>query len=77
MEFYQLWKRGPEAAYAIVREWQAYLVRQRKRLASARRLKRREQIDALMKFIEAKLTKTVELSHAKQALIDCQLCSWT
>ncbi|MEW6610647.1 MAG: integrase core domain-containing protein [Patescibacteria group bacterium] len=77
MEFYQLWKRDPHAAYAIVKEWQVYLVRQRKRLASARRLKRQEQIEALMKFIDAKLTQTVELSHAKQALIDCQLCSWT
>ena len=77
MEFYQLWKRDSEAAHAIARKWQGYLARQRKRLASARRMKRTEQIEALMKFIEAKLTQTVDLSEAKQALIDCQLCSWT
>lgn len=77
MEFYRLWQRDPNAAHAIARKWRGYLMRQRKRLASARRLKRQEQIEALMKFIEAKLTQTVDLSSAKQALIDCQLCSWT
>ena len=54
MEFYQLWKRNPQASYAIARKWHGYLVRQRKRLASARRMKRTEQINALMKFIDAK-----------------------
>ncbi len=77
LEFYHLWQENKEAAQAIARKWQGYLARQRKRLASARRMKRREQIDALMKFIEAKLTKTVELTQANQALINCQLCSWT
>lgn len=77
MEFYALWKRDPEAAHAITRKWQGYLLRQRKRLASARRLKRQEQVEALMKFIDAKLNKTVELSPVKQGLVDCQLCSWT
>lgn len=77
VEFYVLWKENPEAAHAITKKWQTYLLKQRKRLASARRMKRKEQIDALMKFIDAKLNKTVELPQAKQALIDCQLCSWT
>jgi len=77
VEFHRLWKENKEAAYAITRRWRAYLLKQRKRLASARRMKRTEQINALMKFIDAKLTQTVELPQAKQALIDCQLCSWT
>jgi transposase InsO family protein len=77
LEFYHLWKRDAEAAHAIARKWQGYLIRQGRRLASARRMKRQEQIEALMKFIDAKLNKTVDLTHAKQALIDCQLCSWT
>lgn len=77
MEFYQLWKKDPEATHVIVKKWQAYLLNQRKRLATARKMKRKEQIEALMKFIDAKLKKTVELSSAKQSLINCQLCSWT
>lgn len=77
MEFYRLWKREPDAAYAIVRRWQNYLARQRKRLYEARRIKRQEQVQALLQFIDAKLNKKVELQNAKQALIDCQLCSWT
>lgn len=77
MEFYRLWKKDPEAAHAITRKWQAYLLNQRKRLASARKMKRKEQVEALMKFIDAKLNKPVELSNAKQSLINCQLCSWT
>jgi hypothetical protein len=77
LEFYRLWKEDPEAAHAIVRKWQAYLLNQRKRLASARKMKRKEQIEALMRFIDAKLNKTVEIEEAKQSLINCQLCSWT
>lgn len=75
-EFYQLWKRNPAKAYAITEKWQQYLARQRKRLYGARRIKRQEQVENLMKFIDAKLNKKVELPNAKQALIDCQLCSW-
>lgn len=77
MEFYQLWKKSPDEAYAIVRKWQNYLARQRKRLYATRRIKRQEQVENLMQFIDAKLNKKVELQNAKQALIDCQLCSWT
>lgn len=76
MEFYRLWKRSPEEAYAIVRKWQDYLARQRKRLYATRRVKRKEQVENLMQFIDAKLNKKVELQNAKQALINCQLCSW-
>jgi transposase len=76
MEFYRLWKKNPEEAYAISRKWQHYLARQRKRLYDRRRIQRQEQVENLMKFIDAKLNKKVELQTAKQALIDCQLCSW-
>lgn len=76
MEFYQLWKNNPDEAQTIARKWQNYLARQRKRLYSARRMKRKEQIENLMQFIDAKLNKKVELKIAKQSLINCQLCSW-
>ncbi|PIT96535.1 hypothetical protein COT82_02655, partial [Candidatus Campbellbacteria bacterium CG10_big_fil_rev_8_21_14_0_10_35_52] len=55
MEFHDLWKENPEAAYKITRKYQAYLKKQKIRLANARRIKKREQIEALMKFIDAKL----------------------
>jgi len=56
MEFYLLWKGDPKAAYKIVDAYRGYLKRQSKRLASSRRLKRKEQIEKLMLFIDAKLT---------------------
>ena len=77
MEFYQLWKRDPEAAQAIAGKWQNYLARQRKRLSVARRIKRKEQVENLMRFIDAKLNKKVELNASKLNLVKCQLCSWT
>lgn len=76
MEFYALWKKNPEKAYAIVKKWQVYLKKQRLRLAKARRIKKKEQIETLMKFIDAKLKHTKqEVEEAKLQLIDCQLCS--
>lgn len=77
MEFYELWKKDPQAAQAIVQKYQAYLIRQRHRLGTTRRVKRKEQLNALMQFIDAKLHQPTLLSQAKQALINCQLCSWT
>lgn len=78
MEFYELWKKDPREAYAIVKKYQTYLVKQRVRLASARRIKKKEQIEAVMRFIDAKLSsRKVELEESKFNLIDCQLCSWT
>ncbi len=78
MEFYELWKKKPEKAHAIAKKWRAYLAKQRKRLASARRMKRAEQIEALMAFIDAKLSpQKVELEEVKLQLINRQLCSWT
>lgn len=76
MEFYALWKKNPVAAHAIAATYRTYLVRQRQRLASARRIKRKEQIEKLMQFIDAKLTPKVELTPYKMALVNCQLCSW-
>lgn len=75
MEFYQLWKKNPEVAYQISEKWQNYLKRQKKRLAESRRLKRREQIEKLMQFIDAKLNKKVDLKVYKLNLLKCQLCS--
>lgn len=81
MEFYQLWKENPAQAYAIKNKYQAYLERQRKRLASARRIKKKEQIEKVMQFIDAKLnqnqTTTFNLQPYKLELIKCELCSWT
>ena len=76
MEFYALWKKNPEAAYAITEKWQEYLRRQRLRLAKARRIKKKEQIETLMKFIDAKLERNKQgVEEAKLQLINCQLCS--
>src|SRR3990167_1162249 len=75
MQFYALWKQSPERARSIVQAYQVYLAKQRKRLASARRIKRGEQIQKLMEFIDVKLNKKVGITNAKNALINCQLCS--
>jgi len=76
MEFYALWKKNPKETYAIVAKWQEYLRKQRLRLASARKIKKKEQINTLMKFIDAKLTqKKDDIENAKIQLIDCKLCS--
>jgi len=75
MEFFHLWKKNPEKAFQITEKWQNYLRRERMRLANSRRLKRKEQIEKLMQFIEAKLTKKVELNTYKLDLVRCELCS--
>lgn len=76
MEFYRLWKKSPEQAYTIVAKWQEYLKKQRIRLARSRRIKKKEQVDALMNFIDTKLqNKKEEVEDAKLQLINCQLCS--
>ncbi|MDP3989079.1 MAG: integrase core domain-containing protein [bacterium] len=76
MEFYELWKKDPSEAIAITKKYQSYLLKQRIRLASARKIKKKEQVEALMKFIDAKLeNKKSKISVAKLQLINCQLCS--
>lgn len=76
MEFYKLWKKNPQKAYAMTKKWQEYLKKQRIRLARARRIKKKEQIETLMKFIDAKLNhKKQEIEKAKSQPINCQLCS--
>jgi len=76
MEFYALWKKNPEKAYAITEEWQEYLKKQRIRQAKARKIKKKEQIESLMRFIDAKLKeKKGEIKKAELQLINCQLCS--
>ncbi len=75
MAFYQLWKEDPGQAYKIVEKWQSYLKKQSKRQAQSRKIKRKDQIEALMKFIDAKLNKNKGLNKAKLQLINCQLCS--
>ena len=76
MKFYELWKQNPAKAYVLTARWQSYLKRQRKRLAESRRLKRKEQIEALMNFIDTKLNhQNKGLKEVKLQLINCQLCS--
>jgi len=75
LQFYYLWKENPEAAYQIVKKWQGYLRRQRIRQTQTRKIKRKEQIEALMNFIDAKLNKNKGLNQIKLQLINCQLCS--
>lgn len=68
MAFYELWKVNPKAAYQIKDKYQDYLKRQARRQACARRLKRREQIEALMQHIDAVLSEKLTIKK-------CQLCS--
>lgn len=76
IEFHELWKRNPEAAYAIKNTYQTYLTKQRIRLANARRIKRKEQIESLMRFIDAKLNnKKVVVNQSRLQLINRELCS--
>lgn len=81
MEFYQLWKENPAKAYAIKDKYHVYLEKQRKRLSTVRKIKRKEQIEKVMHFIDAKLSQNqplkVDLRHYKSELIKCELCSWT
>lgn len=73
--FYELWKIDKEKAFAIVNKYQKYLTKQRIRLASARRIKKADQVQKLMEFIDIKLNKKVGIIKAKNNLINCQLCS--
>lgn len=76
MEFYQLWKTNPNKAYVIKNKYQNYLQKQRIRLAGARKIKKKEQIEKLMKFIEAKLKDNkTQIKRSRLGLINCQLCS--
>lgn len=76
MEFHKLWQSDPEKAFQITEKWQTYLKKQRIRLANARKIKKKEQIEALMKFISAKLEKNkTQINRSKLQLINCQLCS--
>ena len=75
MAFYELWKTDKEKAFAIVRTYQGYLAKQRRRLAGARRVKKTEQVQKLMEFIDVKLNQKVGLKRAKESLVNCQLCS--
>lgn len=76
MEFYKLWKERPEEAMVITKEYQIYLAKQRKRLADSRRIKKENQINTLMRFIDAKLKDNLpQIKRSKLQLISCQLCS--
>lgn len=56
MEFYGLWKKKPKTAYKIKDKWQKYLTKQAKRQHTARRMNKKERIEALMQHIDAVLT---------------------
>jgi len=81
IEFYRLWEKDPQRAHKIKDEYQKYLNKQRKRLANARKIKKKEQIEKLMEFIDAKLgqknNQKVDLKSYKLELTKCELCSWT
>lgn len=57
MEFYRLWKVDPGAAYKIKDKWQRYLNRQSKRQHTARRMRKKEKIQALMEHIDSVLNQ--------------------
>ncbi len=75
MEYFTLWKTDKKEAEKITEKYQKYLLKQKIRLAGARKIKRQDQIEKLMQFIEVKLNKTVGIIKAKNQLINCQLCS--
>lgn len=76
MEFYELWKKNSNQAFQITEKWQSYLRKQKIRLANARKIKRKEQTEALMTFIAAKLEENkTQINRSKLQLINCQLCS--
>jgi len=76
MEFYKLWQENPDEAYSITKKYQTYLLKQKIRLANARKIKRKEQIENLMKFIDAKLKDNkTQIQRSRLQLINCQLCS--
>lgn len=56
MEFYRLWKADPEEAYKIKDKWNNYLIRQARRQHTARRMRKKEKIKALMEHIDSILT---------------------
>jgi len=73
--FYELWKVDKEKAYEIVETYQKYLKKQSFRLARARKIKKKEQVEKLMEFIDVKLNEKVGIKKAINSLIHCQLCS--
>ena len=73
--FHELWKVDKEKAYSIVETYQKYLKKQSLRLASARRIKKKEQVERLMEFIDIKINEKVGIKKAINSLIHCQLCS--
>ena len=73
--FHELWKTDREKAFAIVNKYQSYLAKQSRRLASARKIKKKDQIQKLMEFIDVKLNEKIGIKRIKESLINCQLCS--
>lgn len=73
--FHELWKVDKKKAYEIVETYQKYLKKQSMRLASARRIKKKEQVEKLMEFIDVKINEKVGIKKAINSLIHCQLCS--
>ena len=56
MEFYSLWTKDPKKAHEIADTNRTYLKKQSKRLATSRKLKKKELIEQLMRQIDAKLS---------------------
>lgn len=57
IEFHELYKKNPEDAYKIVKNWEEYLNKQRKRQMNSRKIKKREKIDKLIQQIDVRLAK--------------------
>ena len=73
--FHELWKVDKAKAYGIVETYQKYLRKQSIRLASARRINKKEQVEKLMEFIDVKINEKVGIKKAINSLIHCQLCA--
>jgi transposase InsO family protein len=57
MQFYELWKKDPDKAFAITKKYQVYLKRQKMKQANSRRMRKKEQIEKLMLEIDQKVIK--------------------
>jgi len=56
IEFYKLWRKNPDKAHAISDKWNRHLIKQRKRLANSRKIKKKEKIERLMSQIDKRLS---------------------
>ena len=84
-------QKNPTKAHAIKDNGRSILKKQKEQLVNSRIIKNKEQIEKVMRFIDAKLefnkpkyqfnthqfNQKIDLQFYKLELIKCELCSWT